>query len=478
MRDDFFKKVKQLIPNVDYCSFRFVNKYTNVISVTRGITEPVKILEDDGVMITIFNAGGIGYGATSDLTEAGISDALERAMEWSTFSKDKVTYYPDVSPLKNHNGDYYTKEKESWAQISTKDKIDFLKNINQKLKCSSSISNWAASLRYNKIETFFMDSNGSHIRQRISYLLPQILVSAEYKKQTQTRTFGGHAHARQIGYDFLDDISFSEKSISLANEAIGLSRAPNCPDKKTKIVISPDQMILQIHESIGHPLELDRILGDERNYAGSSFVNLDMFGKYKYGSELLNITFDPTLPTELATYNFDDDATTASKEFLIKDGILLRPIGGFFSGQRANLDTVACSRASNWNRPTIDRMGNINLEPGNSSFDDLISSVEDGIYVETNNSWSIDDQRSKFQFGCEKGTLIKDGKLTSIVKNPNYRGITQDFWQNLIKVGNDDTRKTLGTANCGKGEPNQSIFVGHSTPSCVFNNVEVFGGIK
>ena len=478
MKDEFFKKVKQLTPDVDYCSFRFVNRYSNIITVTRGIAEPVVMAEDDGVMVTVYNNGGIGYGATSNLTEDGISDAVNQALDWASFSKNKITYYPDTSTLKKHEGDYFTSEKEQWAQISIKDKIDFLKNINQRLKSKPCISNWAASLRYNKIETFFVDSNDSHIRQKISYLLPQVLVSAEYKNQVQTRTFGGHAHARQIGYDFLDDIQFAEKSSNLSEEAIELSRAPNCPDKKTKVLLSPDQMILQVHESIGHPLELDRILGDERNYAGSSFVTVDMFGKYKYGSELLNITFDPTLPTELASYNYDDDSTNASREFLIKDGVLLRPIGGFFSGQRAGIDSVACSRASNWNRPTIDRMGNINLEPGTSNFNELIVSIEDGIFLETNNSWSIDDKRNKFQFGCEKGTLIKDGEFKSVVKNPSYRGKTQSFWHDLIKVGDNDTRKTLGTANCGKGEPNQAIFVGHATPSCVFDNVEIFGGIK
>lgn len=478
MREDFSEKVKKLMPKAEYCSFRFVNKYTNIISVTRGIPEPVIISEDNGVMVTVFDNGGIGYGATCNLTEEGISDAVDKALSWTHFSKDKTTFYPNTKHLTKNTGTYFTDEKEKWAQISTKDKIDYLKKINQKLKCSSRISNWAASLRYNKIETFFLDSNDSSIRQKISYLLPQILVSAEYKKQTQTRTFGGHAHARQIGYDFLDDAKFSEKSSNLAEEAIELSQAPNCPNKKTKTLISPDQMILQIHESIGHPLELDRILGDERNYAGSSFVTTDMFQNYEYGSKFLNITFDPTLPSEVASYNYDDDGSSASREFLIKEGILLRPIGGFFSGQRTGIDSVACSRASNWNRPAIDRMGNINLEPGESNLDDLISSVEDGIYLETNNSWSIDDKRSKFQFGCEKGTLIKDGELKNVVKNPNYRGITQDFWHNLIKVGNDSTRNILGTANCGKGEPNQSIFVGHSTPSCLFKDVEIFGGLS
>jgi len=478
MKDDFINQVKPLFPKVDYCSFRFVNKYTNIISATRNVVEPIVMSEDDGLMVSIFHEGGYGYGATSNLTKKGIMDAVKHAMDWASFSKNKLTYFPDLTKLKQHTGNYFTNEANKWSQTSTKEKADFLLNVNKTLKQKPSISNWGASLRFNKIETLFLDTNDSHIRQNISYLLPQIVVSAEYKKEIQTRTFGGHAHARQAGYDFIDSTEMIEKAKKLSEEAIELSRAPNCENKTTHTVIAPDQMILQIHESIGHPLELDRILGDERNYAGSSFVTPEMFGNYKYGSEHLNVTFNPTVPSELATCKFDDDGTDAKKEYLIKNGMLMRPIGGFFSSQRLGLNHVACSRASNWNRPPIDRMGNINLEPGKDNFDDIVASVEDGIYLETNNSWSIDDKRNKFQFGCEKGTIIKNGELKGIVKNPSYRGITETFWQNLLKVGNNETNKILGTSNCGKGEPNQTIFVGHSTPVCLFSNVEVFGGIS
>ena len=477
MKDDFINLVKPLLPKTDYCSFRFVSKYTNVISATRGVMEPVIISEDDGLMVTIFHNGGYGYGATSNLTQKGILEAVKSAKEWADFSKNRLTYLPDLSKLKNQTGSYYTDEEDHWSKISTKDKADYLLSVNKALKSQPTVSNWGASMRFNKIETLFIDTNESYVRQKISYLLPQIIASAEHKKEIQTRTFGGHAHARQIGYDFIDQINMTEQAKVLAEEAVELSKAPNCSDQITSAVIAPDQMILQIHESIGHPLELDRILGDERNYAGSSFVTPEMFGKYQYGSELLNITFNPTLESELATYNFDDDGTNAEKKYLIKDGLLLRPIGGFFSSQRLDLDHVACSRASNWNRPPIDRMANINLEPGKDSFGEIISSVEDGIYLQTNNSWSIDDKRNKFQFGCEKGTLIKNGKFAGVVKNPSYRGITESFWKNLSKVGNNESNVILGTSNCGKGEPNQTIFVGHSTPVCLFEDVDVFGGV-
>jgi predicted Zn-dependent protease len=233
---------------------------------------------------------------------------------------------------------------------------------------------------------------------------------------------------------------------------------------------------LQIHESIGHPLELDRILGDERNFAGTSFVTLDMFGTYRYGSELLNVTFDPTRPEELASYAFDDDGTPAEKAYLIRDGILERPLGGAISQARAGLAGVANSRADNWNRPPIDRMANINLEPGDASLEQMIRGIEHGVLMSTNSSWSIDDSRNKFQFGCEWGQLIEDGRLTSVVKNPNYRGISANFWRSLTRVGDVSTMQVLGTPYCGKGEPSQVIRVGHASPACVFASVDVFGG--
>ena len=476
MKNEFLKQINTYFPSVDYCSFRFVNKYTNVISVTRNVLEPIEISEDEGVMVTVIHNGGYGYGASSDLTHGGILKATEEAKKWAEYSSGKLVHVPHPPSVRVDNGKYFTHERDSWGKESNKDKVEYLMQINKSLKSKPTISNWGASFRYNKIETLFTDTNGSDIRQNISYILPQLVACAEYKKQIQTRTFGGHAHARQIGYNFLKDSDLINKAGEIANDAIELSMAPNCPDCKVDALIAPDQMILQIHESIGHPLELDRILGDERNYAGSSFVSLDMFGKYKYGSDKLNISFNPSQESELATYNYDDDGTVASKRHLIKDGILQRPIGGFYSSQRADQDHVACSRATSWNRPPIDRMGNINLEPGNSSFSEMVASVEDGILLETNNSWSIDDYRNKFQFGCEKGTIIKNGELKHITKNPNYRGITKEFWHNLAMVGDETSFSILGTANCGKGEPNQTIFVGHATPPCLFREIDIFGG--
>jgi predicted Zn-dependent protease len=246
------------------------------------------------------------------------------------------------------------------------------------------------------------------------------------------------------------------------------------------VVLMPDQMMLQIHESIGHPLELDRILGDERNYAGTSFVTLDMFGSYRYGSPLLNVSYDPTRSEEFASFAFDDEGTPARRDLLIRDGILIKPLGGTSSQQRAqrlraDIGGVATTRACAWNRPPIDRMSNLNVEPGDASVEQMIAATELGVLMKTNRSWSIDDSRNKFQFGCEWGQMIRDGQLAEIVRDPNYRGISATFWRSLAQVGRSDTMEVMGTPYCGKGEPNQAVRVGHASPACRFTGIDVFG---
>ena len=236
--------------------------------------------------------------------------------------------------------------------------------------------------------------------------------------------------------------------------------------------------MLQIHESIGHPLELDRILGDERNYAGWSFVRPQDFGRLQYGSQLMNVTFDPAVAGEFASYAFDDCGNPATREYLIREGVLLRGLGSLESQARLGLPGVANFRAASWNRAPTDRMANINLEPGESSLEEMIAMTERGIVMQANRSWSIDDYRNKFQFGCEYARLVEDGRLTRVVKNANYRGVTTPFWNSLKAVARREEFALFGSPYCGKGEPSQIIRVGHASPPCLFAGVEVFGGGK
>jgi predicted Zn-dependent protease len=470
------ERFRQMAPPGEFCSLRVVHERSEFLSVRQDVLQPVATSEDMGAMLTVYDGGGMGYAGTSDITLSGLRRAAERAHTWAQqTARGSVIDFAKIGFEPPH-GEYQSPEQIPWHSVALPEKIDLLRNACARLKTDHRIVDWDAALWYTEMETLYLTTDGGRVRQLFRYITPMLSATANTGAETQTRTFGGRGYCRQGGLEVLQQVEFHTAAPRLAAEALQLLTAPNCPAGIMDVLLAPDQMILQIHESVGHPLELDRILGDERNYAGTSFVTPGMFGTYRYGSELLNITFDPTHAEELASYGFDDDGQPARREFLIQDGILLRGLGGLISQVRSDLPGVANARACSWNRPPIDRMANLNLEPGTSSLEDMIAAVERGIYMQTNCSWSIDDSRNKFQFGCEWGQLIENGKLTTVVKKPNYRGISATFWRNLKRVGNRDTFTVLGTPNCGKGEPNQMIRVGHASPACLFADVEVFGG--
>lgn len=473
LRHAFFS----ILPKVEFCSLRVINKRSELLTMSKNVLKPPHYEEDTGLMVTVIDKGGIGYAATSDLSTSGLRHALEQARHWADFSRGQtVTDFSHLS-FSDLHGHYHSSIQQPWQSIPLSDKIALLQQEAAQCHIHENIVDWEVSLWSVRVEKAYFTSHGGEIIQQHEYLFPNITVTANRGTDTQTRSLGGHlAQGQQAGGELLQRIGFAGRGRELAEQALILLDAPNCPSDNMDLMLAPDQMVLQIHESIGHPLELDRILGDERNYAGTSFVTLDMFGNYQYGSELLNVTFDPTHSNQLISYGFDDEGVAAQKTFIIESGILKTPLGGTVSQSRAQMAGVANGRVSQWNRPAIDRMANLNVEPGDSSLASMISAIERGILMKTNVSWSIDDSRNKFQFGCEWGQLIENGELTTEVKNPNYRGISATFWRNLKYVGNQDTFEILGVPNCGKGEPNQSVFVGHAAPTCVFANVDVFGG--
>ncbi len=476
MLTELEKRFAAIVPAVDYCSLRFVRERSEQLRVRQDIIEPVVSRDDAGVMITVRADGGEGYGATCDLTTTGLKEAARQAVTWAKRTAGRNVVDASSLPRSNPRGEYRSPVKKAWQSQATREKTEMLRAICSTMKTDDRIVDWETSFWNVERETLFLTADGGRVHQELSLLFPGMKVSANEGSQTQTRTFGGFGLGRQGGLEILEEIDFAGAAPRTAAQAIELLSATDCPTGGTDLLLMPDQMILQIHESIGHPVEADRILGDERNYAGTSFVKPEMFGSYQYGSDLLNITFDPTRQEEFATYAFDDEGWAAEKEYIIRNGILERPLGGNTSQARSGLPGVANSRACSWNRPPIDRMANLNLEPGTSKLQEMIGDIEHGVCMETNRSWSIDDSRNKFQFGCEYGRLIENGKLGPVLKNCNYRGISATFWRSLSAVGDESTFEVLGIPYCGKGEPNQCVCVGHASPACVFSNVEVFGG--
>ncbi len=476
MRSDIEARFRDALPSCERATLRVVHTRSETLSVRRDVVQPVQSDDDLGAMLTVFDRGGVGYAATAELGAAGLRRAALRAREWARGTAGLGVRRVAQGPPPDARGEYATPVTRPWESISLRERLDLVREACAALRRGPEIVDWSAIAHHAEEDVLLLGSEGARIEQRFRYVVPDLHASANRGTETQTRTLGGGARCGQGGLEVLERVGFLSDAPRVGEEALALLSAPECPAGRFDLLLAPDQMYIQIHESIGHPLELDRILGDERNYAGTSFVTPDMFGSYRYGSELLDVTFDPARAGQIASYAYDDEGTPARRVHLIRRGILERPLGGALSQLRAGSPGTANARAAGWNRPPIDRMGNLNLEPGDSSLRELVRSIERGVYMESNRSWSIDDSRNKFQFGCELGRRIEAGELREVVKNPSYRGVSAVFWRSLAGVGERASVEVLGTSNCGKGEPNQAIRVGHASPPCVFCDVEVFGG--
>jgi predicted Zn-dependent protease len=474
-------RAKLRTQGIEWIGLRSVVERQTQRTARNGKPEICKTDQTQGMMVEVLVQGQFAYAATPDTSLWGIDAAVDRAAARAAASS-RYNLHPFTQSVRpGVRGEYATVVQRPERELSPKAHLELLMEITQKLKNTGpEIEQATAISLWSEAEVRLLSTSGTDVRQHFQWVTFDFEATAQKGSVVQTRTDGGlRGRSSQGGYEFLfgaGDQSLWERVRRVGEDARALVSAEECPTGVFDLVLLPDQMMLQIHESIGHPLELDRILGDERNYAGWSFVQPKDFGKLQYGSKLMNVTFDPTLPNEFASYAFDDTGNPARREFLIQDGVLKRGLGSLESQERLGIAGVANARACSWNRPPIDRMANLNLEPGISSHSDLIGEVEFGVQMESNRSWSIDDFRNKFQFGCELGRLIEKGKLTRLVRNPNYRGVTVPFWNALKKVGDQSTFGVYGTPYCGKGEPNQIIRVGHASPACLFTGVEIFGG--
>jgi predicted Zn-dependent protease len=483
MLDNLEAVARRSAPAVQQWAVRGVAETSEDLTMRQGVAQAPSRSRDAGAMVTVIDRGGMGYAATSDLTDEGLKAAFAQATDLAHAVAGKTVFDYSQLPVAAPQGRYESPVQKPLGGAGLKARLELLTATNAATKLDERIVDWTATLWTIDSQQLLVTGDGGRAEQHFSLVIPNVQATANVNGVTQTRSAHGqyNGFCQQGGLEVLDRARFSTDGPRVAREALELAMAPQCPSGEMDVILMPDQMMLQIHESIGHPLELDRILGDERNFAGTSFVTLDMFGQYQYGSELLNVTYDPTRREQLASFAFDDDGTPAERQFIIERGLLKRPLGGSVSlararAMRADIEGVATTRACSWNRAPIDRMSNLNVEPGTSSLADMIASIDHGVLMRTNCSWSIDDSRNKFQFGCEYGQVIRRGQLAEVVRNPNYRGISATFWRSLAMVGDASTFEVMGTPFCGKGEPSQVIRVGHASPACKFSRVAVFGG--
>ena len=463
--------LQHALKSAQWAGLRYSSETTAQRTVRNDRPERNQSCLEEGAMCEVLVDGHFGYAATADLSDSGLMRTFDRAIATTRATSGYKVHAFDASQRPKATGCYRSPRERGLDATSLAEITDCLLAASQAMNLSDSLVNRSASAMIIQTQINYFSSSGSETRQSFDMVDITLSATAVAGLESQTRSW---SHTGQYGVEAFDRATLVQQAQHTARQALELLSADNCPSARMDLILLPDQMMLQIHESVGHPLELDRILGDERNYAGWSFVKPQDFGHLQYGSALMNVSFDPTKIHEFASYAFDDGGHRASKEMLIENGVLKRGLGALESQARSGLPGVANFRSSCWNRAPIDRMANINLEPGNASLEELIDQVEHGILMTTNRSWSIDDCRNKFQFGCEHGQLIENGKLGKVVRNPNYRGVTVEFWNRLAGVGRDAV--AYGTAFCGKGEPSQVIRVGHSSPPCLFRDVEVFGG--
>ncbi len=460
---------------VEYADGRFVRCETESIQVTNGNVEGMARNLDVGVGIRVIANGAWGFAATAVLTPAELKKTANKALQVAKASAMTLREPVKLAEQEPFVDYYRTPCEKDPFEVPTDEKLDLLLDCCKELRKSKAIRKAEASMKFFKTNKLFISTEGAEIEQDIIESGAGFEVLAVKGKEVQKRSYpnshGGDFATR--GYEFIEEMNLMDHTDRVREEAIALLSAAPCPDTVTTVIITGSQMALQVHESNGHPTELDRVLGTEISLAGGSFLTVDKLGKLKYGSDIVNITADATIEGGLGSFGYDDEGVRAQRTPIIENGLFV----GYLTsretapviGKRSN----GTMRADGWNRIPLIRMTNINLEPGEWKLDDLIADTKDGILLDINKSWSIDDKRLNFQFGVECAWEIKNGKRGRMFKNPVYTGITPEFWNSCDAICDRDHWRVWGVPNCGKGEPMQTAHVAHGTSPARFRNIKV-----
>ncbi|WP_213452653.1 TldD/PmbA family protein [Rhizomonospora bruguierae] len=450
-----------------YADVRIMHRRTESMSARNGEIEDVGQYESAGVGVRALVGSGWGFFAVPDLSETAARAAGARAAEIAAASARVPGPAADLVPVAASTGSWASECAVDPLAVPLSTKGDLLVHATKAMVdggadvAEGSYAVWDTA-------KWFVSSEGHRIDQRIRECGADIAATAVGEGETQRRS---HAQYGTQGWELIEAQNLLERAPRLADEARALLTAPLCPAGETSLILGGEQLALQIHESVGHAIELDRILGWEAAFAGTSWLDLSRLGDLRYGSELMNITIDPTIPGALGSFGFDDEGTPARSRDAVREGIWVGVLAGRDSAAVAGLDYGGSVRSDGWARLPMVRMTNVGLEPGPHTLEEIIAGTDDGVYMETNRSWSIDDRRLNFQFGCEIGYEVKNGRLGRMLRNPTYTGIGPRFWQSMDMLSNEIV--AWGTPNCGKGQPGQIGHTGHPAAPARFRNVRV-----
>ncbi|MFW9944577.1 MAG: TldD/PmbA family protein [Candidatus Sifarchaeia archaeon] len=460
-----------------YADIRIVTIRGEDITVKDGNIDLLSLTTVRGFGIRAIADGGWGFAASHDISKNEIRNTARLAVRIAKASgstrSDPVTLVDNV-PVED---EYHTRVKKDPFKIPVEEKLETLTEVDKRLGgVSDTIKVRRADFRAHREDKAFASSDGAYIVQTITWCGGGFsCVAIGPGVPPQTRSFPGSFRGdfSSKGYEFFEGLKLLENVEKTAKEAIELTRAPACPSDKMTLLLDGEQLVLQIHESCGHPTELDRVLGTEAAYAGTSFMTPDKLNSLRYGSEDVTLTVDSTIEGGLGTYGYDDEGVKAKRVELVRNGLF---VGYQSSRETAAIVGLASSsagmRADSPQKIPLTRMANINLEPSGWKRDEIVQDTKRGILMSTNKSWSIDDKRINFQFGAEIAWEIVDGELGRVYRNPTYTGITPQFWGGLDASSSDDWRM-WGTPNCGKGQPSQVMYVGHGCGTARFKDVRV-----
>ena len=459
-----------------YVDIRIIQTQYESVSAKNEKVSGMGRSEDEGFGVRVIADGAWGYACSNLVTKSEIERISAAAVDTARASALLKKTDVSLAPEEPHEDVWRTPFEKDPFQVPLETKIDLLLRINGEMMKVKDIKVANSRMHFVRELQFFARNDGSFIEQKILRGGAGYSATAVGDGDMQVRSFPD-SHGGQFmckGYEVVEECPLVENAQRVAEEAAALLRAPKCPEMKTDLILGGSQLALQIHESIGHPTELDRVLGTEANYAGTSFVTIDKLGKLQYGSPVVNIVADSTIPHGLATVGYDDEGVEAQKWHIIKDGLFV----GYLTS-RETASTVGekrsrgAMRADGWERIPLIRMTNMSLMPGEWTLDDLIADTKDGIYMDTNRSWSIDQKRLNFQFGTEIAWEIKNGKKTRMLKNAVYQSITPEFWNSCDAICDQDHFVLWGLVNCGKGQPGQTAEMSHGAAPARFRNVQI-----
>jgi len=478
--EDYTKLAEQALNSAKdkgatYADIRIEEIEEENLSVKSGAVELIEKSTDFGFGLRVIANGAWGFAACADISPENIEKTSRLAIEIAKASAKVKNQDVALSPVLKAVASYKTPINVDPFSIPLKEKLDYLLLLDGLMNKVSGINVTEAFMNFIRRNKFFANTEGSIINQLIIQNGAGISATAmKSHREMGTRSFPNSSGQHQTkGYELIQELNFENNAQRVAEEAVALLSAKECPSGNTTIILDGPQLSLQIHESIGHPLELDRVFGAERNFSGTSFATRDKLNQLKYGSNIVNVVVDSTAPFGLGTFGYDDEGVNATRSFLIKDGILTGYLASREMGYLVGMSSNSCMRASNWANFPLIRMTNINLLPGDKTLEEMISEVDDGIYMQTVRTWSIDDNRENFQMGCEMGREIKNGKLGEMIKNPSYSGNTVEFWSSCDAIANEKYWEIWGTPNCGKGQPGQNMPTSQGCAPARFRDVKV-----